>query len=130
MRVTTGSCVHQHVLLLPALAAARRFTSSWFASSSSDCVPLYTSPEPYSSIAFSSNVSVDSALTRNAASDAASCQDACTSCQFWMFRTGQNDGSDGCWLKEVAAKPSPNTYIAYKVAGSASYVVWEADAGA
>jgi hypothetical protein len=84
--------------------------------------------EPYSSIAFS-NVSVDAALTRNAAADAASCQAACTNCQFWMFRSGQTDGSDGCWLKEVAAQPSPNTYIAYKIAGTTSYVVWAADTG-
>jgi hypothetical protein len=85
--------------------------------------------EPYSSIAFS-DVSADTSLTHiAAAADAAACQAACTNCQFWMFRNGQTDGTDGCWLKEVAARPSPNTYIAYKIAGTTSYTVWEADAG-
>jgi hypothetical protein len=114
------------LLLLPVVY---RFTSSWFSSSSADCVPQYSSVEPYSSIAFSSNASVDAILTHDKATDAAACQAACVTCQFWMFRSGQTDGSDGCWLKEAAAKPSPDTYIAYKIAGSTSYVMWEADAG-
>lgn len=133
--------------LLLLLLLLSRFTSPAFATDSTDCVPIFSSVDPYSSIAFSTNspnagyaaasVTDDTAAAAKppltftaAAKDAASCQAACGSdCHFWVFKNSQTDGSDGCWLKTTTATPVPNTYIAYKVASTTDYIVWPADTG-
>jgi hypothetical protein len=95
-----------------------------------DCIPPYSSLQPYSSIAFST-LSGDASISFAAsAADGAACQAACgIDCHFWVFRTQQTDGTDGCWLKNTTALPSTDTYIAYKVTSTSDYIVWPANTG-
>lgn len=122
----------QHLLLplaLPCMFGCR-FTSPALSTDSTDCIPRFSSVQPYSSIAFNTLAGDSSISFAAAAADAASCQAACSSnCHFWVFRTQQTDGSDGCWLKNTTANPSADTYMAYKVAATSDYIVWPANAG-
>ncbi|WIA41051.1 hypothetical protein OEZ86_004687 [Tetradesmus obliquus] len=115
----TGACV----------ACDDGFTSPALSTDSTDCIPRFSSVQPYSSIAFNTLAGDSSISFAAAAADAASCQAACSSnCHFWVFRTQQTDGSDGCWLKNTTANPSADTYMAYKVAATSDYIVWPANA--
>ena len=113
----------------PCIACQAGQVSATGSTASDDCFDEMSSIAPYDYITtpVSAWTVLPSDTTLNHTANAVDCREACRTeprCQYWLFKAGQDDLMNGCFLKLMPRNHARDTYTAFKL-GVGDYTIWE-----